>query len=388
MDYTPDPLHDDIRKAVRDLCADFPDDYWYEHDQSKEFPWEFYNAVAKAGWLGITIPEEYGGGGLGVTEAAIVEQEIAASGAGMNGCSAVHIGIFGFEPLIKYGSEELKQRFLPRVPSGDLHISFAVTEPDAGTDTTNLDTFARKVDGGYLVSGQKVWITKAQQAERFLLLCRTTPKAECARRTDGLTLLFAPMDRDHVTIREIPKMGRNAVNTNELFIDNLFVPDADLVGEEGKGFRTILSGLNAERVIASNASIGIGRAAIRRAVDYANQRVVFGRPIGQNQAVAHPLAEALMRVEAADEICRRAAWMIDNGIPCAKEANMAKYLSADAAFRAADAALQTHGGFGFGKEFHVERYFRESRLQRLAPISQEMVLNYLSEHVLGLPRSY
>jgi acyl-CoA dehydrogenase len=386
--YTPNPFHDDIRKAVRTLCADFPDDYWYEHDQSKEFPWEFYNAVAKAGWLGITIPEEYGGGGLGVTEAAIVEQEIAASGAGMNGCSAVHIGIFGFEPLIKYGTEDLKRRFLPRVPSGDLHISFAVTEPDAGTDTTNLDTFARKVDGGYLVTGKKVWITKAQQAERFLLLCRTTPKAECVKKTDGLTLLFAPMDRDRVTIREIPKMGRNAVNTNELFIDDLFVADEDLVGEEDKGFRTILSGLNAERVIASNASIGIGRAAIRRAVAYANERVVFGRPIGQNQAIAHPLAEALMRVDAADEMCRKAAWMIDNDIPCGKEANMAKYLSADAAFFAADVALQTHGGFGFGKEFHVERYFREARLQRLAPISQEMVLNYLSEHVLGLPRSY
>ncbi len=388
MDYAEDPIHEDIRSAVRQMCRDFPDEYWYEHDQSHEFPWDFYNAVAKAGWLGITIPEEYGGGGLGVTEAAIVEQEIAASGAGMNGCSAVHIGIFGFEPLIKYGSEDLKHRFLPRVTSGDLHISFAVTEPDAGTDTTNITTFAKKVDGGYLVTGKKVWITKAQEAERFLLLCRTTPKAQVTKKTDGLTLLFAPMDRDHVSIRPIPKMGRNAVDTNELFIDDLFVADEDLVGEEGKGFRTILSGLNAERVIAANASIGIGRAAIRRAVAYANDRVVFGRPIGQNQAVAHPLAEALMRVDAADEMCKKAAWMVDHDLPCGREANMAKYLAADAAFRAADAALQTHGGFGFGKEFHVERYFRESRLQRLAPISQEMVLNYLSEHVLGLPRSY
>jgi acyl-CoA dehydrogenase len=388
MDYAPDPLHDDIRAAVRALCADFPDHYWMEHDRDHEFPWDFYNAIAAAGWLGITIPIEYGGGGLGVAEAAIVEQEIAASGAGMNGCSAVHIGIFGFEPLIRHGSPELKQRFLPRVSSGDLHICFAVTEPNAGTDTTNIDTFARKVEGGYLVSGQKVWITKAQQAERMLLLCRTTPKSEVKKKTDGLTLLFATMDPDHVQIREIPKMGRNAINTNELFIDDLFVADEDVVGEEGRGFRTILSGLNAERVIAANASIGIGRAAIRRAVDYANQRIVFGRPIGANQAIAHPLAEAMMRIEAADEMCKKAAWLVDNDRPCGAEANMCKFLAADAAFKAADVALQTHGGFGFGIEFHVERYFRESRLQRLAPISQEMVLNYLSEHVLNLPRSY
>lgn len=388
MDFSSDSTHEDIRSAVRDLCAKFPDEYWMRHDQSHEFPWEFYNAVAAAGWLGITIPPEYGGGGLGVTEAAIVEQEIAASGAGMNGCSSVHIGIFGFEPIIKYGSEELKQRFLPRVPTGDLHISFAVTEPDAGTDTTNLQTFAKKVDGGYLVSGKKVWITKALEAERFLLLCRTTKRSEVQKKTQGMTLLFAPMDRDHVQIRPIPKMGRNAVDTNELFIDELFVPEEDRVGAEGEGFRCILSGLNAERVIAANASIGIGRAAIRRATAYANERVVFGRPIGKNQGIQFPLAEALTRLDAADLMCQKAAWMIDNNIPCGREANMAKYLSADAAFQAADAALQVHGGFGFGQEFHVERYFRESRLQRLAPISQEMVLNYIGEHVLGLPRSY
>ena len=286
MDYTEDPMHEDIRRAVRQMCRDF-DSYWLSTtkatgSRSSTTPWP------RPGWLGITIPEEYGGGGLGVTEAAIVEQEIAASGAGMNVRSAVHIGIFGFEPLIKYGAEQLKQRFLPRVTSGDLHISFAVTEPDAGTDTTNITTFAKKVDGGYVVTGKKVWITKALEAERMLLLCRTTPKAQVTKKTDGLTLLFAPMDREHVQIRPIPKMGRNAVDTNELFIDDLFVPDEDLVGEEGKGFRTILSGLNAERVIASNASIGIGRAAIRRAVAYANDRIVFGRPIGANQAIAHP----------------------------------------------------------------------------------------------------
>ena len=388
MDFSRNPLHDDIRAAVREMMEPFDDQYWMEHDRDHEFPWEFYNAVAKAGWLGITIPEEYGGGGLGVTEAAIVEHEISASGGGMNACSAVHIGIFGFDPIIRHGSEEMKKRFLPRVPTGDLHISFAVTEPDAGTDTTGITTFARKVDGGYRVTGKKVWITKAQQAERMLLLVRTTKREDVAKRTDGMTLLFAEMDPEHVQIREIPKLGRNAVNTNEVFIDDLFVADEDVVGEVGKGFRAILSGLNAERIIASNAALGIGRAAIRRATAYANERQVFGRPIGQNQAIAHPLAEAAMRLDAAELVVNKAAWLLDNGFECGKEANQGKYLSADAAFQAADAALQTHGGFGFGKEFHVERYFREARLKRIAPISQEMVLNYLSEHVLGLPRSY
>lgn len=388
MDFSPNPLQEDIRSAVRDMMEPFDDQYWMEHDNSKEFPWDFYNAVAKAGWLGITIPEEYGGGGLGVTEAAIVEQEISASGGGMNACSAVHIGIFGFDPIIRHGSEELKKRFLPRVPTGDLHIAFAVTEPDAGTDTTGITTFATKVPGGYRVSGKKVWITKAQQAERMLLLCRTTKRADVSKKTDGMTLLFAEMDRDHVQIREISKLGRNAVNTNELFIDDLFVADEDVVGEVGRGFKAILAGLNAERIIASNAALGIGRASIRRATNYANERVVFGRKIGQNQGVAFPIAEALMRLDAAELMVNKAAWLLDNGHPCGREANMGKYLAADAAFNAADVAVQVHGGYGYGKEFHVERYFREARLKRIAPISQEMVLNYLSEHVLGLPRSY
>lgn len=388
MDFSKNPLHDDIRAAVREMMEPFDDQYWMEHDVAHEFPWEFYNAVAKAGWLGITIPEQYGGGGLGVTEAAIVEHEISASGGGMNACSAVHIGIFGFDPIIRHGSDSLKDRFLPRVPNGDLHISFAVTEPDAGTDTTGITTFARKVDGGYRVTGKKVWITKAQQAERMLLLVRTTKREDVTKRTDGMTLLFAEMDPEHVQIREIPKLGRNAVNTNEVFIDDLFVADEDVVGEVGKGFKAILAGLNAERIIASNAATGIGRAAIRRGVAYAKERHVFGRPIGQNQAIAHPLAEAAMRLDAAQLVIDRAAWLLDNGYECGKEANQGKYLCADAAFNAADVALQTHGGFGYGKEFHVERYFREARLKRIAPISQEMVLNYLSEHVLGLPRSY
>ncbi|MDI6628901.1 acyl-CoA dehydrogenase family protein [Rhodococcus sp. 14-1411-2a] len=388
MDYSSDPTHDDIKAAVRTLCKAFPDDYWMEHDDSHEFPWDFYNAVAEGGWLGLTVPEHYGGGGLGVTEAAIVEREISASGAGMGGCSAVHIGIFGFEPIINHGSEAMKQKYLPRVVTGELHTSFAVTEPDAGTDTTNIKTFAKKVDGGFLVSGKKVWITKAQEAEKMLLLCRTSPRVEGEKRTAGMTLLFADMDRSKVAIRPIPKMGRNAVDTNELFIDELFVADEDVVGEVGHGFRTILGGLNAERVIAANAALGLGEAALRRGTQYAKEREVFGRPIGKNQGIAFQLAEARIRLDAAAAVVDKAAWMVDAGLPCGREANAAKYLCAEAGFFAADVALQVHGGFGFGKEFHVERYFRESRLMRIAPISQEMVLNYTAEHVLGLPRSY
>jgi acyl-CoA dehydrogenase len=388
MDYTEDSVYDEIRQAVRQLCAKFDDVYWQEHDESKEFPWEFYNAVAEAGWLGLTIPEEYGGGGLGVQEVCVVEQEIAASGAGMNGCSAVHIGMFGFESMIRYGSKEMKAKYLPRVVTGELHVSFAVTEPDAGTDTTNMSTFASKVDGGYRISGKKVWITKAQEAERMFILARTTPRDQVAKKTDGLTMFFAPMDREHVEIRPIKKMGRNAIDTNELFIDELFVADEDVIGEVDKGFRAIMVGLNAERVIAANAALGIGKASIKLATDYANNRVVFGRPIGQNQAISHQIALAVIRIDAAEAICQKCAWMVDNDIDCGKEANEAKYLASEAGFNAADMAINVLGGYGYAKEYNAERYFRESRLNRIAPISQEMVLNYIAEHSLGLPRSY
>lgn len=388
MDFTTDSVHDDIRRAMQQLCSGFPDEYWAECDDKHEFPWDFYNAMVEGGWLGLTIPEEYGGGGLGVAEAGIVLREIAASGACMSGCSSVHIGIFGFEPLIKHGSEDLKRRFLPRVSKGDLQISFAVTEPDAGTDTTNISTFARKVEGGWLISGKKVWISNAQRAERMVLLARTTPLKDCAKRTDGITVFFAPLDRDKVTVRPIPKMGRNAVDSNELFIDELFVADEDVVGEVGKGFKVILTGLNAERVVAANVMLGTGEAALRRGTEYAKNRIVFGRPIGQNQGLSFQLAQAKIRIEAADAVLQKATWLVDQGLPCGAEANYSKWLSAEAAFYAADVALQVHGGMGYSKEFHVERYFREARLNRLAPISQEMVLNYVAEHVLGLPRSY
>lgn len=386
MDHSQDETHEAIRDAVRAMCAKFDDDYWMRQDESHEFPWDFYQAVAEAGWLGLSIPEEYGGGGLGVREAAIVEREISSSGAGMGGCSAVHIGIFGFEPLIKHGTEDLKQRFLPRAVNGDLHVSFAVTEPDAGTDTLNLTTRATKVEGGWRVSGKKVWITKAQEAERMFLLCRTSPREGKAHR--GLTLMFATLDPDHVKIRPIPKLGRNTVDTNELFIDDLFVADEDVIGEVGEGFKVILGGLNAERVISANAALGLGEAALRRAAAYARERVVFGRPIGQNQLISGQLAEARIRLDAAAAICDKAAWMVDQGLPCGKEANEAKFLAAEAGFNAADVAINVHGGYGYAKEYHVERYFREARLNRIAPISQEMVLNYIAEHVLELPRSY
>jgi acyl-CoA dehydrogenase len=388
VDFALDPVHEEIRHAVRKVCSQFSDDYWLQHDEDHAFPWEFYDAIVRGGWLGLTIPEEYGGGGLGVTEAAIVEQEIAASGAGMNGCTTVHIGIFGFESMIEHGSEDLKRHFLPRAVSGDLHVSFAVTEPDAGTDTTRISTFARKVDGGFLVTGKKVWISRAQEAERMFLLARTTPINEVTKKTSGMTLFFAPVDHEHVDIRPISKMGRNAVDTNELFIEDLFVADEDVIGEVGHGFKAILAGLNAERVISGNAAIGIGRAALRRATEYAKQRVVFGRPIGQNQGIAFQLADARIRLDAADNILQKAAWLIDNGMPHATEANEGKFLAAEAGFHAADVAITVHGGYGYAKEYHVERYFREARLMRIAPISQEMVLNYIAEHVLDLPRSY
>ena len=388
MDFEWSSLAEEIRQGIRQLCARFTDEYWEERDRNYEFPWEFYESVVTAGWLGVTVPTELGGGGLGILEASVIEQEIAASGAGMNGCSAVHIGIFGFDPILKHGSASLKERFLPGFLDGTLHISFAVTEPDAGTDTSRISTFARRVDGGFVVSGKKVWITKALESQRMLLLCRTTPRDEVQNPTDGMTVLFAPIDRGHVDVRPIPKLGRHAVDTNELFIDDLFVPDEDVVGEVGDGFTVILTGLNAERVLAANAAIGIGRAALRRAADYASERIVFGRPIGQNQAIQHPIAEAQMRLDAAELMCLKAAWLFDRGQPCGKEANMAKYLSAEAGFFAADVAVQTHGGYGYAREYHVERYFREARLLRIAPISQEMVLNYVGSHVMGLPRSY
>ena len=377
-----------IRESVVKLCADFPDDYWSKKDTEHEFPWDFYEAMAEAGWLGIAIPEAYGGSGRGITEASLVLEEVAASGAAMNGATSLHLSIFGMHPVVKYGSEEMKLKYLPRVAKGDLHVAFGVTEPDAGTDTTSITTSARLEGDNYLVKGRKVWTTKALQSEKVLLLVRTTDKEATESRTGGMTLLLADLQRDEVSISPIDKLGRNAVATCEVVYDDLPVLLSDRVGEEGKGFRYLLDGLNAERILIAAEALGIGRAAMAKAVAYANERVVFGRPIGKNQGVAFPLAEAKMRLDAAELMIRKASWLIDNGQPCGAEANMAKWLAADAAFFAADRAVQTHGGFGYATEYHVERYWREARLMKIAPISQEMVQNFVSEHVLELPKSY
>jgi len=377
-----------IRESVVKLCADFPDDYWSKKDTEHEFPWDFYEAMAEAGWLGIAIPEAYGGSGRGITEASLVLEEVAASGAAMNGATSLHLSIFGMHPVVKYGSEEMKQKYLPRVAKGDLHVAFGVTEPDAGTDTSSITTSARLEGDNYLVKGRKVWTTKALQSEKVLLLVRTTDKEATESRTGGMTLLLADLQRDEVSISPIDKLGRNAVATCEVVYDDLPVLLSDRVGEEGKGFRYLLDGLNAERILIAAEALGIGRAAMVKAVAYANERVVFGRPIGKNQGVAFPLAEAKMRLDAAELMIRKASWLIDNGQPCGAEANMAKWLAADAAFFAADRAVQTHGGFGYATEYHVERYWREARLMKIAPISQEMVQNFVSEHVLELPKSY
>lgn len=388
MDFQLTDEQELIRDSVAKLCSDFPDEYWSQKDKDHEFPWDFYNAMAEAGWLGIAIPEAYGGSGRGITEASLVLETVAASGAAMNGATPLHLSIFGMEPVVKYGSEEMKQKYLPAVASGDLHVAFGVTEPDAGTDTTSISTAARLDGDHYLVKGRKVWTTKALIAEKVLLLVRTTAKDKVEKRTDGLTLLLADLQRDEVDISPIDKLGRNAVATCEVVYDDLPVSLADRVGEEGKGFKYILSGLNAERVLIAAEALGIGRAALRRAVNYANERVIFGRPIGKNQGIAFPLAEAKMRLDAAELMIRKASWMLDNDLPCGAEANMAKWLAADAAFMAADQAVQTHGGFGYATEYHVERYWREARLMKIAPISQEMIQNFVSEHVLELPRSY
>jgi acyl-CoA dehydrogenase len=388
MRFDEDEDHKDIRGAIRDICANFPDSYWRKLDEAHEFPWAFYDALAAGGWIGIAIPEEYGGGGRGITEASIVLEEIAASGAAMNGASAIHLSIFGMNPVVKHGSEEMKAKYLPRVANGELHVAFGVTEPDAGTDTSRITTRAVRDGDQYVVHGRKVWTTKALLCEKVLLLVRTTPAAECTGKLDGMTLLLADLQRPEVDIRPIDKLGRNAVVSCEVRYDGLRVDVADRVGEEGQGFRYLLDGLNPERILVAAEALGIGRVALRRGVAYAKERVVFNRPIGQNQGVSFPLAESHARLHAAELAIREASWRYDNGLKCGEQANMAKWLAAEAGFQAADRAMQVHGGFGYAREYDVERYWREARLMRLAPIAQEMILNYLAEHVLGFPRAY
>jgi len=395
MDFAVDDDHEAIREGVRRACSPFDDDYWRRCDTDHEFPWDFYRAMADGGWIGIAIPTEYGGGGRGITEASIVVEEVAASGAAMNGASAIHLSIFGMGPVIKHGSEELKARVLPAVASGDLHVCFGVTEPDAGTDTSRITTRAALADDGshYVVRGRKVWTTKAPYCQKVLLLVRTTARDEAAKPTDGMTLLLADLQADgqvrpEVEITPIPKAGRNAVVSCEVVYDDLPVPVTDRVGDEGDGFRYLLDGLNPERILIAAEALGTGRAALRRAVAYANERIVFDRPIGQNQGIAFPLAQAHMELRAAELAIRDASWRYDQGLPCGEAANTAKYLAAEAGYHAADQAVQTLGGMGYASEYHVERYWREARLMRLAPVSQELVQAYVATSVLGLPKSY
>ncbi len=376
-----------VRKSARELARRFDLGYWREKDKKGEYPWEFVKAFADGGWLGAMIPEEYGGLGLGLTESAIMLTEVAASGAGMSGASAIHFYVFPPAPILRHGSAEMKRAWLPKLARGEILMAFGVTEPTAGVDTSRIKTRAEKIDGGWLVNGQKVWTTNGQNAQKILLLARTSPRTE-DKPLDGMTLFFTDLDRQRITVREIEKLGRVAVDSNELFIDNLEVADDEVVGEVGRGFRYLLDGLNPERTVVGLEGVGIGRAALDLATRYANDRVVFDRPIGQNQAVAHPLADAWIRLEAAELMAMKAAALFDALQPCGKEANAAKYLGAEAGFLACDRAMQTHGGFAYAKEYHIERLWREVRLLRLAPISQEMVLNFISTSVLGLPRSY
>ncbi len=388
MDFALDTELQAIYDESAKIAAAFDDEYWAQHDEKHEFPWAFYNAFAEQGWIGILVPEQYGGAGLGTIHAGVLLNAVAHSAGAQNAASTLHLSIFGMGPVIHHGSEDLKRRTLPPTASGELHVSFGVTEDDAGTDTSRIRTFAREEGDRFIVNGKKVWNTKAQQAQKILLLARTTPREECEKPLQGLTLFLADLDRNHCDIREIPKCGRNAVNSNEVYIEDLPVSKDDVVGEVGRGFYHLLDGLNPERIVIAAEAVGIGRRAIDVATRYARERIVFNRPIGQNQAIAHPLAESLSELEAADLLWQKAAWAYDTGRPAGPLANMAKLRCSEAAFNACDRAMQVFGGFGYAKEFNVERYWRESRMGRIAPISNEMVRNFIAEHVLELPRSY
>jgi acyl-CoA dehydrogenase len=388
-----DPLCDNpdrtaLRDAIRAICDQFDDNYWSEKDRTHSFPHEFANAVAEAGWLGIAMPEEYGGAGLGVTEAAIMMQEVGHSAGVFAACSTIHINIFGLHSIVKHGTEQQKQDWLPDIISGKSRACFGVTEPDAGLDTSKIKTRAVLNGDHYVVNGQKIWTSTAQQADKVVLLARTTPIEDCVKPTDGLSLFYADLDRTAVEIREIPKMGRHAVNSNQTFYDNLIVPVDRRIGEEGRGFRYILDSLNSERILNAAEVIGMGRRALEKAVAYANERVVFGRKIGMNQSIQHPLAECWSELYAAELMTLHAAELCDAGKPCGAQANAAKYLAADAGFKACDRAIRTHGGMGYAAEYHVERYFREMVATQLAPVSREMILCYIAERELGLPKSY
>jgi acyl-CoA dehydrogenase len=388
MEIALSELQLEIDASVRKVCAQFDDSYWHECDENARFPEEFYAAMGAAGWLGITMPQELGGAGLGVTEAAIMMHAVSSSGGAQAAASSIHINLFGPHAIVVHGTPEQKERWLTPLIKGEEKACFGVTEPDAGLDTTSMKTFAKKVPGGYRVSGRKMWTSTGQEAHKIVLLARTTPKSECKRPTDGMTLFYADLDRKKIDVRRIKKLGRNAVDSNATFIDDYFIPDADRIGEEGRGFHYILDSLNPERVLVGIEAIGIGRDALQRAAKYARERVVFGRPIGQNQGIQHPLAESWTFLESAYWMCMRAAYLYDRGLSCAAEANAAKFLSAKAAFDATTRAVLTHGGMGYAREYHVERLFRESILSRIAPVTEQLILSFIAEKVLDLPKSY
>ena len=388
MDFTLNAEQQAICDEVRRACAPFDDDYWLERDRTGKFPSDFHRAMADGGWLGITMPEEYGGAGLGATEAALMMHTVANSSGAMSAASAIHINIFGPHPIVVFGSEEQKQRWLPDLVRGDVQTCFGVTEPDAGLNTTAIKTRAVRTTDGYRVDGRKVWTSTAQEAGQIMLLTRTTPREDCTRPTEGMTLFYTRLDRDYCDVRTIPKMGRAAVDSCEVFIDGLVVPKEDRIGEEGKGFGYLLHSLNPERILIAAEAIGIGRNAVDRAAAYARDRVVFERPIGQNQSIQHPLAECWMELEAAWLMAMQAASLYDAGRPCGIEANSAKYLGGEAGFKACTQAVMTHGGMGYAREFHVERLMREVMIARLAPVSPQLILCYIAEKALGLPKSY
>jgi acyl-CoA dehydrogenase len=377
-----------IRSAVEDICSQFGDEYWLKHDREGGFPEEFYRAMADAGWLGMAMPEEHGGAGLGIFEAAIMMEAVSGSGAGLSGASAIHMNVFGLHPVVVYGSEEQKKRWLPDIINGKHKACFGVTEPNTGLNTLKLKTMAVRQGDKYIVNGQKVWISTAQVAHKIMLLARTTPIEEVKSPTHGLSLFYTDLDRSKIEVREIEKLGRKAVDSNQLFIDGLEIPVEDRIGEEGEGFKYILHGLNPERVLLASEATGLGKIALKKAAQYANERIVFDRPIGKNQGIQHPLAERWVDLEAATLLYQRAAWLYDQGKPCGAEANAAKFFCAEAGFRACETAVLTHGGFGYAKEYHVERYLRESMLPRIAPISPQLILCFIAEKVLGLPKSY
>lgn len=388
MDFNLSDEHQSIRAAIQRICERFGDDYWLQRDRDGGFPHHFHQAFVNDGWLGICIPEAYGGSGLGITEAALMMQTISASGAGMSGASALHMNIFGLNPVVVFGSDDQKKRMLPPLVAGKDKACFAVTEPDAGLNTLKMKTKAVRQGEHYVISGQKMWISTAQVANKVLILARTTPADEVKRPTEGLSLFYTDMDRTRIETREIEKMGRKCVDSNQLFIDGLKVPVQDRIGEEGQGFKYILHGLNPERILIASEAVGLGKAALRRAVAYAKERVVFDRPIGQNQSIQHPLARNWMELEAAELMIGKAAWLYDRGENCGAEANSAKYLGAEAAFSACQQAVMTHGGMGYAKEYHVERYLREVMIPRIAPVSPQLILCFIAEKVLGLPKSY